>query len=83
MKITFELPEIKYPYLAIYEGIGAKEIPSHIDKDEIVVISKMEQKKGDSEIYVSSLFGNKEGHYTAHEEEYMKLPTGFTVTIEQ
>jgi hypothetical protein len=86
MKVVTSVPKKQYPYLAFWVGSDktfSKEMLINLKKEDIVLISTIENDEGDNEVYVQYFFGGTEAHTTHHEEEYEPLPNGYTVHITQ
>jgi|GEM_PF-5341723 len=89
MKTKLTSPQKEYPYLAIWVGrdFNNEDIdPDSITSENILVISKLLVEENDKErlsIYVQNLTGGHEGYLTKNEEEYIALPSGYTVEIIQ
>jgi hypothetical protein len=86
MKVVTSVPKKQYPYLAYWVGSDktlSKEMLTNLKKEDIVLISTIEDEEGDNEVYVQYLFGGTEAHVTHHEEEYVPLPNGYSIHITQ
>lgn len=80
MKTTIQHPEKQYPYLAVFTM--GEPIKHPILTKDIVLVSLIEHKEKDSQVYIQSLLGGKEGFITKKEEDYTALPKGTFVKIE-
>jgi hypothetical protein len=86
MKVVTSVPKKQYPYLAFWVGSDktfSKEMLINLKKEDIVLISTIENDEGDNEVYVQYFFGGTEAHVTYNEQEYEPLPNGYTVHITQ
>ncbi len=84
MTITTYYPEKQYPYLAVWVGIDAsltEDLILAIKKEDIVIISVVDNEGSDKIPYVQPLLGGKQGYKTKNENEYCALPKGYSVTI--
>lgn len=84
MTISKEVPQIKYPYLAVWIGkdqpIGSKFFRS-VKVEDIVLISMVEIEDSDRQPYVQYVLGSKESYITKNEDEYCPLPNGYSLTL--
>lgn len=81
MKITQKIPEKTYPYLAVMFEIKDIDL---IQNDDIIIISMISEKTNeDKKPYLQFLNGNKIGWFTESEEDYVRLPSGFSITFTQ
>lgn len=83
MKITQDVPERVYPYLAIITFGEPLVEGVKYDISEIMMVSMVSKEGEDCKPYAQHLDGNKEGWFTNHEKDYTRLPNGYKVTIEQ
>lgn len=86
MIITTNTPKKQYPYLAYWVGSDktlTKEMLTNLKKEDIVLISTIEDEEGDNEVYVQPLFGGALAHVTHHEQEFEPLPNGYSIHITQ
>lgn len=85
MKITTQIPEKEYPYLAVWAGkeehLTIEQI-ARIKTKDIVLISMVESdEECDKKPYVQWVLGGKEGHITKCEDEYFPLPKGYLLCL--
>ncbi len=86
MKVVTSVPKKQYPYLAYWVGSDktfTKEMLTNLKKEDIVLISTIENEFGDNEVYVQRLFGGALAFLTSNEEDYEPLPNGYSIHITQ
>ena len=84
MTVTQQIPQKKYPYLAVWAGeyqfLDLKSILD-VKQEDVVLISMVEVEDSDKQPYVQWVTGGKESYFTLHEDEYIPLPFGYSLTL--
>ncbi len=81
MKAEQELPENKYPYLAVHTL--QENLPTVIDILDVVIVSLIKTEDEEFKPYVKFVFDDRISYFTTEEKYYLRLPKGYKITLTQ
>ena len=84
MKITGNNPPTReYPYLAIWTGAEPVKDWDSINLKDVVVIKLAKNDHGVKQAFVMGLFDDDVAYFTSKESDYIPLPAGYQLILEQ